>query len=35
MKKTDKDEGFMAQLPHITSEKKIKKIFPSKGTDGV
>lgn len=33
-KKREGDEEFMAQLPHITSQKKIK-IFPSKGIDGV
>lgn len=35
MKEKEEDEGLTAQLPHITSQKKIKEIFLSKGIYGV
>lgn len=35
MKEQEEDEGFIAQLPHKTSQKKIKEVFLSKGMDGV
>lgn len=35
MKEQEEDEGFIAQLPHITSQNKIKETFLSKGIDTV
>lgn len=35
MKEREEDEGFIAHLSHIASQKKIKEIFLSKDIDGV